>query len=183
MTRDYVIAWLVVAATSGNLRAQQSDTIVVHDYRNGVAGIRAGNPELKLRVDRDSAERAQVLVIDYPAPTNDPAGRDVYLDAENRNWTAGRAILVRVKPSHPIRLSVSFLDRNLVAYTAYAQLRGSEWQSVSILFNEIRPNAYFQPPGAKQGGPLDVSAVSGIGVAPQDRESGQLAIGRIVVVK
>jgi hypothetical protein len=47
----------------------------------------------------------------------------------------------------------------------------------------MRPNPYFQPPGAKTGAPLDVSAVTFIAFAPQDRTSGRLEVGKFVVSK
>jgi hypothetical protein len=87
------------------------------------------------------------LVVDYPAPTNDPAGRDVQCNAAARDWTGGRAIAFQVKPAHALRLSVSFFDRNGVVYTSWSDLNEG-WQSVRIAFDDIRPNPYFQPPGA-----------------------------------
>ena len=119
-----------------------------------------------------------MLLVEYPAPTGNPAARDVRCDAEDQNWTAGRAISFEVKPANPLRLSVSFLDRNGVAYTAWTNLQGGVWQVVRIPFAEIRPNPYFQPPGAKTGAPLDVSDVKWIAFAPQDQAPGRLAIGR-----
>jgi len=78
-----------------------------------------------------------------------------------------------------MRLSVSFMDRNHVAYTHWVELQGGEWQTVRIPFAQLRPNPYFQPPDAKQGAPLDVSEVQRIGFAPQDPGAGHLAIGKI----
>jgi len=54
---------------------------------------------------------------------------------------------------------------------------------VRIPFAEIRPNPYFQPPGAKTGTPLDVSDVKWIAFAPQDQAPGRLAIGRFLVLQ
>ncbi len=78
---------------------------------------------------------------------------------------------------------MSFLDRNRVAYTAWRDLNGGEWQTVQIAFDDIRPNPYFQPPGATLGAPIDVSDVSWIAFAPQDRTAGQFAIGAFIVSK
>ena len=50
------------------------------------------------------------------------------------------------------------------------------WQEVHLPFSEMRPNPYFQPPGAKAGAPLDVSEVRAIGFAPQDQAPGQFMI-------
>jgi len=91
------------------------------------------------------------------------------------------AISFEVKPDHAMRMSFSFADRNHVAYTAWRDLKGSEWQTVRIPFDEIRPNPFFQFPDAKTGAPLDVSDVKAIAFAPQDKTTGRLAIGRIVV--
>jgi hypothetical protein len=122
-----------------------------------------------------------VLIVEYPVPTDDPAGRDVQCAAENQDWTAGHAISFQVKPSHSVRLSLSFFDRNRVAYTAWTDLTGGVWQLVRIPFDEIRPNPFFQPSDAKAGAPLDVSEVKGIAFAPHDRSSGRLLVGKFVV--
>jgi len=125
----------------------------------------------------------RVLIVDYPAPTDDPAGRDVQCAAEGQDWTAGRAISSQIKPDHPLRLSVSSRDRNRVAYTAWKELKGGAWQSVRIPFDEIRPNPFYQPPDAKTGGAIDVSDVKGIAFAPHDQTPGRLVVGRFVVTK
>ena len=72
-----------------------------------------------------------------------------------------------------MRISVSFVDRNRVAYTSWSELRAGEWQPVRIDFAQLKPNPYFQPPGAKSGTPLDVSEVKAIGFAPQDSGAGE----------
>src|SRR5262245_58448906 len=93
--------------------AAEKQVAIIRDYASGLAGVHAANPEVKLRVDRDTAPRGElVLVVDYPAPNDNPASRDVRLDATNTNWSAGSAISFRVRPEHATRLSVSFLDRN-----------------------------------------------------------------------
>jgi hypothetical protein len=81
-----------------------------------------------------------------------------------------------------MNLSVSFLDRNGVAYTTWTELQGGAWQTVRISFDQIRPIPYFQPPGANIGAPIDVSEVLRIGFAPQDQAAGRMAISRFVVV-
>jgi hypothetical protein len=124
-----------------------------------------------------------LLIVEYPAPGADPAGRDVVCEAINRDWTSGRAISFRIKPSHAVKLSVSFVDRNRVAYTAWTELRAGVWQPVSISFDDIRPNPHFQPADAKTGAPIDVSEVMGIAFAPHDQTSGRLAISRFTVIK
>ena len=163
--------------------SNEQSVTVIQDYREGLASIRARNPDVRLRVDRDpSVPESRVLLIEYPAPTVDPAGRDIHCAAQTRDWSSGRAISFAIKPDHTMRLSVSFLDRNRVAYTAWRQLMGGEWQVVDIPFEEIRPNPFFQPPEAKPGAPLDVTDVAGIMFAPQDDRAGRLVVGRFVVV-
>lgn len=162
----------------------EEHSVLVHDFTQGLYGVRALNSAVKLRVDRDSNVGDEpVLVIDYPAPDADPASRDVAFDVENRNWTSGHALQLRLKPSHPIRISVSWLDRNRVAYTWWSELRDTGWQTLRVPFGEIKPNPYFQPPGAKLGSSLDVSDVRYMALSPQDSSSGELAIARISVVK
>jgi hypothetical protein len=162
----------------------QAAVVVIQSYGRGLAAIRTANAAVKLSVDQGAALPGQpVLLVEYPAPTADPAGRDVWCDAETVDWTRGRALSFQVKPEHDLRLSVSFLDRNGVAYTSWSDLRGASWQTVRIPFDEIRPNPYFQPPGAKKGAPIDVSEVRRIGFSPQDRSAGRLAISRFVVVQ
>ena len=158
--------------------------IVVHAFKEGLPGVRAANPDVRLSTNTDPAvPRETLLVVDYPAAGDDPAGRDVQCAAENRDWTAGRAIAFQMKPSHAMRVSVSFFDRNQVVYTSWVDLQGGAWQPVRLEFDEMRPNPYFQPPDAKRGAPIDVSDVKAIAFAPQDRNAGRLALSTFAVVK
>jgi hypothetical protein len=162
--------------------AEAKPAALIQAYADGLAGVRATNPQVRLSVGRDPSLRDEpVLIVEYPPPTDDPAGRDVQCAAEQQDWTAGRAISFQIRPDHPMRFSFSFLDRNLVAYTTWIDLVGGVWQLVRIPFDSIRPNPYFQPPQAKTGAPLDVSAVKGIAFAPQDKTAGRLALGKVVV--
>jgi hypothetical protein len=161
----------------------QSTAVIIHDYRAGLAGIRARNPDVTLGISESGETRERMLVVDYPAPNNDPAGRDVQLDAQARDWSSGHTIAFRVKPSHAMRFSVSFIDRNRVVYTAWRDLPDTTWQPVRIALNVIRPNPYFQPPDAKTGAPIDVSDVSAIAFAPQDRGAGRFSISAFALVK
>jgi hypothetical protein len=160
-----------------------SSLIVIQSYASGLSAIRSANPDVKLSLGQDPAlTDGPVLLVDYPPATDNPAGRDIWCDAENRDWTPGRAISFQIRPDHATRLSVSFLDRNRVAYTSWTELQAGAWQTVRIAFDRVRPNPYFQPPGANTGAPIDVSEVMRIGLAPQDQAAGRLAISRIVVV-
>src|SRR5262245_54354555 len=86
--------------------------IAIQTFNDGLAGVRAANPDVHLSVGRDPAiPDGQVLLVEYPAPAGNPAGRDVQCAAENQDWTGGRAISFQIKPANSMRLSVSFLDR------------------------------------------------------------------------
>jgi len=177
-----LLAW--AQSTPPRKVAVAKRSIVVQDYREGLAGVRAENPDVHLSLGRDSSiPDERVLLVEYPAPTKDPAGRDVHCAAEHQDWTSGRAISFQIKPAHAVKLSLSFIDRNHVAYTAWSELKGGAWQLVRIPFDEIRPNPFFQPPDAKTGAPLDVNEVKGIAFAPHDQISGGLAIGKFIVSK
>lgn len=158
--------------------------IVIKSFAKGVSGIRATNPEVKVQIGSDAAlPKEPVLLVEYPAPTGDPAGRDVWCDADSVDWTSGSGITFQVKPAKPERLSVSFFDRNRVVYTTWIDLKGGVWQPVRIAFAELRPNPYFQPPDAKTGAPLDLSEIKGFAFAPHHDASGQYALSEFVLTR
>jgi hypothetical protein len=158
--------------------------IVIQAYAKGLSVARSANPDVRLgiRPAPDLANEA-VLVVEYPLASGRPAERDVWCDAENHDWSSGRAISFRVKPDQPLRLSVSFLDANRVAYTSWSDFAAGKWQPIEIAFSEIQPNPFFQPPGVDRNAPLDVSKVERIGFAPQVAHAGRFAISRLVVVE
>ena len=177
---------LVEVGIEGSAQAQDASTqpVLIHGYKSDLAGVRAANPDVRLSVGRDPSRPDEpVLFVEYPGPTTEPGGRDVRCDAESHDWTGGRAISFQIKPSHDMRLSISFFDRNRVVFTAWTDLQADVWQSVRVAFDEIRPNPYFQPPDAKLGLAVDVSDVRFIAFAPQDPTSGRLAISKFIVVK
>jgi hypothetical protein len=156
--------------------------IVIQSFRDDLSRACSAKPDLHLGVERDTAIAGQnVLVVEYPLPARDPAARDIQCVAENTNWSAGRAIAFQIKPDRAMRLSLSFFDRNRVAYTAWRELKGGVWQSIEVPFDEIRPNPFFQRPDARTGTSIDVSEVSRILFAPQDQASGRFLIGPLVV--
>lgn len=164
--------------------APKPPTIVIQSYGQGLAGVHAANPDVKVRIGRGPAlADGPILLVEYPPATDDPAARDIWLDAENSDWTTGHAISFQIKSVNPERLSVSFLDRNRVVYTTWINLHADAWQPVRILFDQLRPNPYFQPPDAKTGGPLDLSNIKGIAFAPQNQPSGRLAVSRFIVTE
>jgi len=174
----------LVAATAAEAQGPSTRPLLIHSFETGLSGVRAANPDVHLSVGRDPAKPDDpVLFVEYPAPTTEPGGRDVQCDAASQDWTRGRAISFHVRPSHDMRLSISFFDRNRVVYTAWTDLKAGVWQPVRVAFDEIRPNPYFQPPDARLGLPIDVSEVRFVAFAPQDRMSGTLAIGKFVVAK
>ena len=184
--------WLTTAgAVSTEGRSVQSTApagretaspIVIQSFRDEISRACTARTDLRLSVGRDPAIAEPVLVVEYPTPARDPAARDVQCTAENRNWSAGRAIVFQIKSDHAMRFSLSFFDRNRVAYTMWSELKGGVWQLIRVPFDEIRPNPYFQRADAKTGTSIDVSDVSGIAFAPQDQSSGRFTIGPLVVV-
>ena len=197
-----IFAWLVVLVPVGadltgcvnsgasalrtgrSAPAAEQSVVVIQAYAAGLAQVHAANPDVKLSLGRDpDAHNEPVLLVTYPVPTPDAAGRDVLCDAQSRDWSAGHAIAFRIKPDHAVKLSVSLLDRNRVAYTTWTELQGGVWQPVRIAFDDLRPNPYFQPPDAKNGAPIDVSQVNGIIFAPHDDTPGRLALSKFVVLE
>ena len=181
----FLIAAVQVGCFGGRRSGPEADAgTVVREYRSDLAGISAG-ADVKLSVGHDPqlADEA-LLLVDYPPPDGNPASRDVRIDSERRDWSSGRTIAFRVRPAHATRMSVSFIDRNGVVYTAWRDLGAANtWQSLRIPFAALKPNPYFQPPGAKTGSALDVSDVGFIAFAPQDSTSGRLALSRMVIVR
>src|SRR5262249_13175642 len=117
-------------------------TTMIHSFMNGLAGVHTA-PALAVRVARDAGlPNEPVLFVDYPEAGSDPASRDISLDLDSRDWSGGSAIAFRVRPSRATRLSVSFIDRNHVVYTAWTNLEADMWQPVRIAFDAIRPNPY-----------------------------------------
>jgi hypothetical protein len=133
----FAAAWLshAGAPTAEALRPQAAPALggadatpatVIRAYGETLGGVCTAPPGVRLSVGRDSSLPDQrVLIVEYPPPTKDPAGRDVRCAADNRDWTAGAAISFQINPEHAMRLSVSFLDRNRVAYTAWTELRAA----------------------------------------------------------
>jgi len=197
--RDSVVGLLVVSAfgvpraatstpgpnqSNAPVDAVATPVLVIRDFTEPLAGACTSRPDVRLSVGRDASVPTEpVLVVEYPAPTKDPAARDTQCAAKSRDWSAGSAIAFQIKPAHTLRFSLSFMDRNRVVYTTWRELTGGVWQLVRIPFQEMRPNPYFQPPDAKTGAPLDVTAVESIAFAPQDQASGRLSIRSFVVTK
>ncbi|HEX3851083.1 MAG TPA: carbohydrate binding domain-containing protein [Polyangiaceae bacterium] len=200
MTKRKILLWLALTAacTAGcaqhaiappaapNADAKPAQhVIVIHDFKQGLTGVKAVKPDVKLSLGRDDDPEhagAPTLTVEYPKPSDNEAARDVWCEAQNRDWRPGGAISFRVKPDHAVKLSVSFIDRNGVAYTAWVMAaQPGVWQTLHISLTEIRPNPYFQPPNAKTGAPLDVSEVTSIGLAPHDDVAGRFEIGGFVL--
>ncbi|MET0794375.1 MAG: carbohydrate binding domain-containing protein [Polyangiaceae bacterium] len=162
----------------------EKPVIVIQAYAQGISGVHAANPDVKVRIERDPAQTDEaVLLVEYPKPTENPAGRDVWCDAEVRDWSTGSAISFQIKPAGPEKLSVSFFDRNRVVYTTWSVLEGGVWQPVRVEFAQLRPNPYFQPPDAKTGAPIDVSDIRGFAFAPHSQASGRLLVTKFVLAK
>jgi hypothetical protein len=138
-------SFLGLAATA--CTTSTTSAVMVQSWQQGLSWRTFRQPDVKLSIDHEPSLAGEpVLVVEYPEPTEDPAGRDVWCDAENTDWTSGQAIAFRVRPSTSLRLSVSFVDRLGVAYTTWIELQGGLWQPVRVPFDSIQPNPYFQRP-------------------------------------
>ena len=84
--------------------AEATPATVIRAYGETLGGVCTGPPGVRLSVDRDSSlPDERVLIVEYPPPTKDPAGRDVQCAAANRDWTAGGAISFQINPVHRVR--------------------------------------------------------------------------------
>jgi len=164
----------VVAAAS--IVLQVIGAVMIRQFDAQLTGVRANSTAVRLSVTQDPDRNERVLVVEYPEPGPNPAARDVQCVAERTDWSGSSGIAFQVKSGQPSRMSVSFIDRNHVVYTAYVDLKGGEWQAVQIAFDSISPNRFFQPPDAKTGSPIDVSDVKFIAFAPQDKVAGRLMV-------
>ena len=161
-----------------------AQTVIVINSLATPASVRVNSPDVHVMMGSDaSLPGERVLTVVYPAASANPAARDVQVTAEQTDWSAGRGLVFRANAEHPMRMSLSFIDRNHVAYTAYVNLLGNGWQQVAIAFDQIQPNQFFQPPDAKKGSAIDVSEVKAIGFAPQEKGAGRLAVTAFTVVK
>ena len=147
------------------------------------ASVRVNSPDVHVAIGSDATLPGErVLTVVYPAAGANPAARDVQVVAEKTDWSGGRGLVFRAKAEHPTRMSISFVDRNHVAYTAYVNL-GTGWQQVAIAFDQMQPKLFFQPPDAKTGSAIDVSDVKVIGFAPQEKSDGRLSVTAFTVVR
>jgi hypothetical protein len=125
--RDIAVALLIggvfscstaTRSTPGRPSFPDRTRVTVQDYSAGLSRVHAGQ-SVKLSLQADSQQSpALALIVDYPAPSEDPAARDVWCDSEHHDWSSGHAISFRIKPDHALRLSGSFFDRHRVVYTA-----------------------------------------------------------------
>src|SRR5262245_52904204 len=64
--------------------------IVIQSFEAGLTAVRAANAGVKLSIVHDDAmPSGAALVVEYPLPTQNPGGRDVWCEAEAKDWTAG----------------------------------------------------------------------------------------------
>jgi hypothetical protein len=171
-----------VCEENNKIKSADAEPVVLRDYEDGLTAVHAKNPAVRLSVGHDAAVADHpVLMVDYPPPPPDPGARDVVCTVDRQDWSGGRAISFQAKADHAVRLSVSFIDRNHIVYTAWVDLAGGSWQDVRLPLDEIRPNPFFQPPDAKTGAPLDVSSVNFVAFAPHDQTSGRISISRFLL--
>src|SRR5262245_5612543 len=170
----YLFTVLIITIVAASCARHQPHTTtatqplaIVHGFENTLDGVHTRNPAVNLRIATDlGLGKEAVLVVEYPPPSGDPAARDVQLDIATANWSRGRALSFQVRPAAAIRLSLSFIDRNGVVYTSWTNLQRDVWQTVRIDFAAIRPNPFFQPPGATVSAALDVTEVKLLAFAP-----------------
>ena len=160
----------------------EAEPMIIRGFDAQATGIRA-NPAVKLSVSKDRDLDELVLTVEYPEADDNPASRDVWSLAEIQDWTQGRAIVFKVKSDQAVRVSVSFPDGNGVAYTSWVDVLAGHWQDFEIQFADMKPNPYFQPPGADTDAPLNVAEVKAIGFAPQSPDAGRLTITSFAVVE
>ena len=142
--------------------------LTIRNFQDGLSGVRSVNEDVKLSVVDDC------LFMEYP---NTSASCDVWCAAIETNWSQGDALTFRVKPSGPMRLAVSFMDKNAVAYTAWRDLT-TEWQTIVIPFDDIQ----IHPRSPPTTSAIDVSDVNRIGFAPVSESGLTLTIGPVLVV-
>jgi hypothetical protein len=165
------------------LLAAQAAAIIINSL-TAPATVRVNTASVQAVIGSDASRPGErVLTVIYPAASANPAARDVQIAAEKTDWSGGQGIVFHAKAEHPMRISISFIDRNHVAYTAYVNLTSNNWEQVAIAFDQIEPNAFFQPPDAKKGSAIDVSDVKFIAFAPQEKGAGQVAVTAFTVVK
>src|SRR5262245_54639615 len=84
-------------AKAAGARETRKTLSVIQDFRAGGSAVQARNPLVKLSMGHDAARGDEpVLIVAYPAATNDPSARDVWCSAAMKNWKAGRAIAFQV---------------------------------------------------------------------------------------
>jgi hypothetical protein len=108
------------------LRSIERRAIVIRDFKQGLSGVKTVKRDVTVTLGRShDAEHPgdPALIVEYPKPSDDPAARDVWCDTQNHDWRPGGAISSGVKPDHAVKPSVSFIDRNGVAYTAWVRRR------------------------------------------------------------
>jgi hypothetical protein len=154
--------------------------ISLNTYGSQLAGVRSASSLLEVLPDPLKAGD-WVLLVEYPSETDDPADRDVWFDVDVQDWTSARWLSFRIRAERDLKLSVSFFDRNQVAYTAWVNVSGGAWSDVQLRLDEMRPNPYFQLDDAKQGAPIDVRLVTGLGVAPHDELAGSFTVSRFAL--
>lgn len=101
---------------------------------------------------------------------------DVWFELGRVDLRSAKAITLRVKPDTALALSVSLLDGNHTGWTQQpAPLTPGVWQTVTLELYKFWHNPYG-PPGDKPGAPMDLSAVSALGVAPKDCADGHFLV-------
>lgn len=124
------------------------------------------------------------LSVQYMCSGDDQrADLDVWSSPMASDWSRARALSLRVKPSAPLSLSVSFMDGNHSGYTQQTEpLTAGQWQTVILPFDKFWLNP-FGPPGDVKGAPQDRTNVQAFGFAPRGCTNGHFLIDDITLLE
>ena len=111
----------------------------------------------------------QVGVVDYDMKPKSWCGYWMRAgdDWSGQDWSGAKELELRVYSREPLQLQVAFNDANQNAYVGEAVgTAGKGWELLKVPFASFALNAYYQPPQAKKGAPLDLSHVETFNLAP-----------------
>jgi hypothetical protein len=94
-----------------------------------------------------------------------------------QDWSAGKSLTLRVQAAAPVDLELAFNDANQNAYLAPAvHYDGKGWQTLTVPLAGFQLNAYYQPPEAKKGAPLDLSHIETFNIGVKTTGQGRFLV-------
>jgi hypothetical protein len=93
------------------------------------------------------------------------------------NLSKASAIKLMAKADPPSTVSLSITDANKVQYVTSVSIPSKEWTEVTIPIASFEQNKYFQPEGADQTKPMDLSKVSAMGFGPGGTGAAKIWLG------